>query len=154
MIHVNGTLYGTRYSGGTPGAGTVFSITTSGKEKVLHSFGSGNDGTSPQADLFYHDGALYGTTYSGGANDNGSVLKTTLSGKEPLFTASRASRRTAQPREEGSFFTRARSTARPTRAESVVPATGRSSNLRRRARKPFFIRSLVILTVTSLRVTL
>ena len=40
LINVNGTLYGTTYFGGANDDGTVFSITTSGKETVLHSFGS------------------------------------------------------------------------------------------------------------------
>ena len=45
LIAVNGTLYGTTESGGThDNAGTVFSITRGGSEKVLHSFGNGADG--------------------------------------------------------------------------------------------------------------
>src|ERR1700728_3134390 len=38
LIILRGTLYGTTYTGGTYNDGTVFSISTSGKEHVLHSF--------------------------------------------------------------------------------------------------------------------
>jgi uncharacterized repeat protein (TIGR03803 family) len=62
LINVNGTLYGTTYAGGTNGYGTVFSITTSGKERVLHSFAGGSDGSEPSAGLIDVTGTLYGTT--------------------------------------------------------------------------------------------
>ena len=67
LINVNGTLYGTTLNGGTNGDGTVFSITPSGTETVLYSFGTGSqDGTSPFAGLANVGGTLYGTTNSGG----------------------------------------------------------------------------------------
>jgi uncharacterized repeat protein (TIGR03803 family) len=78
LIEVNGTLYGTTRDGGpyfcdSGGAcGTVFSITPSGTEKVLHSFGSGSDGIHPLAGLIDVDGTLYGTTSGGGAGRYGS----------------------------------------------------------------------------------
>ena len=49
--------------------GTVFSITTGGTEKVLHSFGKGTDGSNPYAGLIDVNGTLYGTTVYGGAYD-------------------------------------------------------------------------------------
>ena len=66
LVDVKGTLYGTTeyggaYSCGSFGCGIVFSITTSGTEEVLHSFGSGTDGTLPQAGLTDVGGTLYGT---------------------------------------------------------------------------------------------
>ena len=73
LIDVKGTLYGTTLLGGAyqrgsgSGLGTVFSITPSGKEKVLHSFGNGTDGAWPDAPLIDVKGTLYGTTWSGGA---------------------------------------------------------------------------------------
>src|SRR5579863_9883085 len=47
LINVNGTLYGTTSNGGASGncsggCGTVFKITTSGRETVLHSFEGGS----------------------------------------------------------------------------------------------------------------
>jgi uncharacterized repeat protein (TIGR03803 family) len=38
LIDVNGVLYGTTYAGGVYSDGTVFSMSTTGTEKVLYSF--------------------------------------------------------------------------------------------------------------------
>ena len=57
--------------------GTVFSITTAGKEKVLHSFGGGTDGVGPFAGLIDVKGTLYGTTEQGGAYFYGAVFALT-----------------------------------------------------------------------------
>ncbi|MBV8489243.1 MAG: hypothetical protein JO199_01845, partial [Candidatus Eremiobacteraeota bacterium] len=88
LIVVNGTLYGTTQDGGKYGYGTVFSLTPKGEERVLHSFGAGDDGRWPTADLVDDRGVLYGTTVSGGANcpgrfpGCGTVFGITLSGAE------------------------------------------------------------------------
>jgi uncharacterized repeat protein (TIGR03803 family) len=80
LIDVNGTLYGTTFYGGGAGCarigcGTVFSVTTTGKEKVLYSFGGGSgDGANPYAALINVNGTLYGTTFYGGANGAGTVF--------------------------------------------------------------------------------
>jgi uncharacterized repeat protein (TIGR03803 family) len=72
LTNVGGTLYGTtEYGGGTPcfngsGCGTVFKVTTSGAETVLHRFAGGADGRNPYAGLIDVDGVLYGTTQHGG----------------------------------------------------------------------------------------
>jgi uncharacterized repeat protein (TIGR03803 family) len=71
LVRVGSTLYGTTSGGGayTCGrdrCGTVFSITTGGTERVLHSF-NGTDGQSPAAGLLDVSGTLYGTTNKGGA---------------------------------------------------------------------------------------
>src|ERR1700678_135424 len=48
MIEVDGTLYGTTSGGGAYGYGTVFKITSAGKESVWYSFkGPPNDGADP-----------------------------------------------------------------------------------------------------------
>jgi len=66
---VDAALYGTTSAGGADGDGTVFRVTTSGKERVLHSFGSYQyDGTDPLSGLTEVNGTLYGTTYGGGVN--------------------------------------------------------------------------------------
>jgi uncharacterized repeat protein (TIGR03803 family) len=55
----------------------VFKVTPAGVAKILHSFGSGTDGASPEAGLIDVGGTLYGTTEEGGAVDAGTVFKVT-----------------------------------------------------------------------------
>ncbi|MFZ0031850.1 MAG: choice-of-anchor tandem repeat GloVer-containing protein [Candidatus Cybelea sp.] len=81
LINVKGTFYGTTTYGGAnynecdgSGCGTVFSITPSGKEKVLHSFAGASDGQQPLAGLINVKGTLYGTTAGGGTNGYGTVF--------------------------------------------------------------------------------
>jgi uncharacterized repeat protein (TIGR03803 family) len=81
LTNVNGVLYGTTSSGGASFLGTVFKITTSGAESVLHSFHGNGDGAVPQGGLTNLDGVLYGTTEYGGADNYGTVFKITTSGK-------------------------------------------------------------------------
>ncbi len=92
VIDVGGTFYGTTLWGGAYGScspgfgcGTVFSVTKSGAERVLHSFGYGTDGSLPQAGLIAVDGTLYGTTSSGGEYGNGTVFSITTSGSENVL---------------------------------------------------------------------
>lgn len=89
LIDVNGTLYGTtQYGGGSAncdgGCGTIFSITPSGTEVVIHSF-SGTDGALPRAALIDVNGTLYGTTFYGGASANGTVFSVSTSGAEHVL---------------------------------------------------------------------
>ncbi|MGA8325599.1 MAG: choice-of-anchor tandem repeat GloVer-containing protein [Candidatus Cybelea sp.] len=86
LIDVGGTLYGTTYYGGSRNFyGTVFSITTGGAEKVLHSFGRRPDGENPLAGLIDVNGTLYGTAFVGGKGCNcGTVYSINTSGKEKL----------------------------------------------------------------------
>jgi len=74
-----GNLYGTTFSGGAHGYGTVYEVTPKGVETVLYSFGSQpGDGQNPQAGLVFDKmGNLYGTTLNGGANGVGTVFKLT-----------------------------------------------------------------------------
>jgi uncharacterized repeat protein (TIGR03803 family) len=87
LIDVGGKLYGTTATGGSNGGGAVFSITTGGKEVVLHSFGGSQqgDGKNPFARLVYINGMLYGTTVTGGAYGAGTVFSISLGGKEKLL---------------------------------------------------------------------
>ncbi len=88
LTSVDGTLYGTTGNGGAYNAGTggtVFSITTGGTEKVLHSFGSRTDGTGPTAGLINVKSTLYGTTEEGGAYNAGTVFSITTSGTEKVL---------------------------------------------------------------------
>jgi uncharacterized repeat protein (TIGR03803 family) len=70
LIDVDGTLYGTTAGGGALGVGTLFSVTTSGVEKVLHNFGDVGDGYGPYSALTNVGGTLYGTTECGGTNNS------------------------------------------------------------------------------------
>ena len=67
LLDINGTLYGTTSFGGVYGFGTIFKVTSSGKETVLYSFTGGADGASPSSGLTRDkSGNLYGTTLTGG----------------------------------------------------------------------------------------
>ena len=69
-------LYGTTSSGGASYDGTVFKISATGTETVLHSFAGGADGAIPQGSLIRDKaGNLYGTTSAGGAAGAGTVFK-------------------------------------------------------------------------------
>jgi uncharacterized repeat protein (TIGR03803 family) len=70
LINVKRTLYGTTAYGGSGcrgiGCGIIFSVTTTGAENVLYSFGGGTSGAFPLTRLIEVDGTLYGTTDRGG----------------------------------------------------------------------------------------
>lgn len=77
----NGNLFGTTYSGGTGGSGTVFEIpydaTTAsyGAPIALVNF-NGSNGSHPEANLVLDTrGNLIGTTFQGGANGLGTVFE-------------------------------------------------------------------------------
>jgi uncharacterized repeat protein (TIGR03803 family) len=73
-------FYGTTYSGGRNGGGTIFRVTTSGAFQVLRAF-SGADGRSPAGAMAVGgDGNLYGTTRQGGAYDFGTAFRISPSG--------------------------------------------------------------------------
>jgi len=82
-----GNLYGTTTAGGANGFGTVFKLSPTGTETVLHSFAAdGKDGYRPYASLAIDTtGNLYGTTISGGASSYGTVFKVTPSGTETVL---------------------------------------------------------------------
>ena len=76
-----GNLYGTTSAGGSASVGTVFEMTPNGggrwTETVIHSFGIGDDGNSPEHDSLILDGMgnLYGTTFYGGGFNKGTAYK-------------------------------------------------------------------------------
>ena len=91
LIAVKGALYGTTYgsfgSSGecySYGCGTVFEMSTSGKERVLYRFKGGTDGFAPSAGLIAINSALYGTTSNGGTRGCGTMFEASTSGKERL----------------------------------------------------------------------
>lgn len=88
VIDIGGTFYGTTFTGGAYSGcacGTVYTLTKSGAEKVLYSFGSGTDGRNPEGGLLDMRGTLYGTTFSGGTYNKGTVFSITTSGLENVL---------------------------------------------------------------------
>jgi len=87
VLDAKRNFYGTTVSGGAHGVGTVFKLTSSGKETILHSFSSnGTDGYNPyDRPVLDAEGNLYGTTFLGGAHHVGTVFKLTPSGKETIL---------------------------------------------------------------------
>ena len=85
LASIDGTIYGATHGGGSTtcsgGCGTVYSLTSSGKEHVLHEFDSKTEGVTPYTGVLAVGSALYGsapTWIQGG----GSIFKVTTSGKE------------------------------------------------------------------------
>lgn len=104
ILDANGNLYGTTQFGGTStncvgGCGTVFEVSSSGTETVLHSFTgpSTGDGANPVSGLVMDaSGNLYGTTVNGGSSANclatstnpggcGTVFKIDIHGNESVL---------------------------------------------------------------------
>jgi uncharacterized repeat protein (TIGR03803 family) len=80
VLGTNGNFYGTTYSGGASGLGTVFTITPSGTLTSLYSFTGGSDGANPVGVLvFGSNNRFYGTTFGGG-NGTGAVFRIGMSG--------------------------------------------------------------------------
>ena len=83
-----GNFYGTTSSGGCPyelTCGTVFRISKTGVETVLHRFGGSHDGAGPNGVIFGPGGNLYGTTAFGGAHSLGAVFELTPASDEKLL---------------------------------------------------------------------
>jgi uncharacterized repeat protein (TIGR03803 family) len=72
----SGNLYGTTYSGGASGYGTIFKVDPMGKESVLYSFTNGADGSCPTGRLLRDaSGNLYGAASCGGVSNSGTIFK-------------------------------------------------------------------------------
>lgn len=91
---LDGKLYGTSYGGNSIGVcsynglgcGTIFSMTTTGRHRVLYRFQGGSDGWRPQHGLTVLDGKLYGTTQWGGRCVYcGTVFSVTPQGREEIL---------------------------------------------------------------------
>lgn len=94
LIALGGALYGTTEYGGIyggacfSGCGTIFKITTGGREQVIYRFKGGADGAVPLAGLIAVGTTLYGTTQYGGTRTPlcsigcGTVFRVDATGKE------------------------------------------------------------------------
>ena len=78
-------LYGTTYNGGVNNEGTVFSLSPTGAETVLHSFGTGNDGQRPEDGLLATKSKFFGTAAFGGADGYGTFYKVGPDGSEKVL---------------------------------------------------------------------
>lgn len=110
LVALKGVLYGITASATASGCepaygGTVFKLTTSGKEKVLHIFRDRPDGSFPTS-LIALNGVLYGTTFYGGNNGCdaglggttcGAVFSVTPSGHEKILYRFKGGRDGSQP---------------------------------------------------------
>jgi uncharacterized repeat protein (TIGR03803 family) len=88
----NGDLYGTTLGGGigsAGGCGTVFSITTSGRENVIYRFNCKKGSAFPQANLAVDNKTFYGTTTGASCGNSygecGTIFSLTTSGKEHML---------------------------------------------------------------------
>jgi uncharacterized repeat protein (TIGR03803 family) len=71
-------LFATASTGGSNNAGTLYKISSAGKQTVLYDFcqqASCADGSMPSASLTKHAGALFGTTSAGGSYNQGVVFR-------------------------------------------------------------------------------
>jgi uncharacterized repeat protein (TIGR03803 family) len=85
-IDSSGNIYGTTWLGGTYSLGAVFSLDSSGNEKVLHSFAGGSDGANPlAAPVLDQAGNLYGATSAGGPNYFGTLYRIDTTGSESVL---------------------------------------------------------------------
>lgn len=91
LVAYNGSLWGTTPYGGTNGVGTLFNVSTAGKEQVVYSFTYGHYGAYPETDLTPYGGKLYGSTSAGGAYGHGAVFAVTTAGKESVVYAFKGS---------------------------------------------------------------
>jgi len=92
LVVLNGKMYGTAFTGGIEGNGTVFQVSTAGEFRVIYRFKGGADGSGPWANLIVADGMLYGTTRFGGTGKGcyknrgcGEIFSMTASGKKRLL---------------------------------------------------------------------
>lgn len=81
-LATNGKFYGTAPLGGETDGGSIFQLTPSGLETVVHNFpGPENPDNIANGVMQGADGNLYGTSYLGGSNRFGYVFKLTPAGQ-------------------------------------------------------------------------
>ena len=97
LVLAGNNLYGTTYTGGNAGNGTVYTVHTDGTGfKVLHAFAGGSgtssysitnsSGARPAKGLVLWGNTLYGATYTGGTWGNGTIFSIKLPSIPPQLT--------------------------------------------------------------------
>jgi hypothetical protein len=85
LVSLNGFLWGTTSLGGL-NFGTVFKMTTSGHETVVHRFKNVPDGATPSGLLAVFGETIYGTTEGGGTRgDAGGTMFSVTSKSEQIL---------------------------------------------------------------------
>jgi uncharacterized repeat protein (TIGR03803 family) len=89
-VDTEGNVYGATVAGGASNQGTVFKVTPSGEETILHSFTGGADGGIPNGVILDSAGYLYGTTFGGGSGgltglQEGVVFQMSTTGEETVL---------------------------------------------------------------------
>jgi uncharacterized repeat protein (TIGR03803 family) len=90
LLLANSILYGTTYSGGSSGNGTIFKVNTDGNSfSILKNFSAiassaetNSDGANPNAGLVLSGSTLYGTTFKGGTWGFGTIFKISTDGSD------------------------------------------------------------------------
>jgi len=89
LYPANGLLYGMTYSGGTNGAGCIFSFNpVTGKDTVVVNLDNDNGAQPQEGTLIYNksNGLLYGVTSNGGTYNNGVLFSyNPLTGKDSVM---------------------------------------------------------------------
>jgi uncharacterized repeat protein (TIGR03803 family) len=85
-----GNFYGTTRYGGhgcnSQGCGTVFKISNTGQETILHRFLDGLDGANPMSGVEVDSsGNIYGTAWAGGLFNYGTVFEIEAAGQEKIL---------------------------------------------------------------------
>jgi uncharacterized repeat protein (TIGR03803 family) len=83
----SGNLYGMSYEGGSFGMGTVWKLSSGGKETNLHNFSGGSDGGYPDESKLHKDraGNLYGVAEYGGSSGCGTLFEVVSAGAFKLL---------------------------------------------------------------------
>jgi len=82
VVGPGGNLWGVTEWGGEYDEGTIFTIDSGGRSRIVHSFGKHpHDGREPRGELLLaSDGLLYGSTLLGGPSDHGSIFRINADG--------------------------------------------------------------------------
>jgi len=79
VFDASGNLYGATAEGGTGNGGTVYELIPqangSWRERVLHDFGIGSDGTFPSSVILDDARNVYGTARYGGVSNGGTIFR-------------------------------------------------------------------------------